>query len=87
MYTAIKTADDFCSADSLMTPRQTEQRLFTVEDAARYLVSIGAAGIGVYFIRTLISSGEIPHIKMGKRFYVSRTSLDSWIEKHEKRMR
>ena len=70
-----------------MTPTHTDQRLFTVEDAARYLVSIGAAGVGVHFIRNLISSGQLPHIRMGKRFYISRTALDLWIEKNEKRAR
>jgi len=70
-----------------MTAQTAEQRLFTIEDAARYLVSIGALGVGVHFVRSLISSGQVPHIRMGKRFYVSRGALDSWLEKNEKRSR
>ena len=70
-----------------MTQTQTEQRLFDIQAAVGYLRSIGAAGVGVHFVRSLISSGQLPYIRMGKRFYVSRGALDSWLEKNEKRSR
>jgi excisionase family DNA binding protein len=70
-----------------MTETDTERRLFDIQAAVLYLRSIGAAGVGTHFVRSLISSGQLPHIRMGKRFYVSRGALDSWLEKNEKRSR
>jgi excisionase family DNA binding protein len=63
------------------------QRLFTVEGAAKYLVEIGAAGVGVHFVRQLIVSGAIPHVRMGRRYYITRAALDEWLLKHERRAR
>jgi excisionase family DNA binding protein len=69
-----------------MTPAQpNEPRLFTVEDAASYLQSIGAAGVGVRFVRDLIASGQVARIRMGRRYYVSKNALDTWIANHERR--
>lgn len=62
-----------------------EHRLFTVEDAAKYLQSIGATSVTICFVRTLVNSGAIPHVRMGKRFYVLRDALDLWIENHQTR--
>lgn len=67
-----------------MTP-SSEPRLFTVEGAAAYLQSIGAAGVGVRFVRGLIASGQVARIRMGKRLYVSKNALDTWIHNHERR--
>jgi len=61
------------------------QRLFTIEAAVGYLKSIGAVSVTVSFVRTLISSGRVPHIRLGRRFYVSRTALDEYLARHEKR--
>lgn len=63
------------------------QQLFDIGRAAEYLKSIGAGAATVSFIRSLVSSGQVPHVRIGKKFYVSRESLDGWIQKHERRSR
>jgi excisionase family DNA binding protein len=65
----------------------TEQRLFNVKDAVLYLRSLGAADVTLTFVRTIVATGQVPHIQMGKTFYVSRAALDEWIERHERRAR
>ena len=71
---------------SLSDERQgIEQRLFTVEAAAEYLRALGATTVTVCFIRAMINTGAIPHLKIGKRFYVSRDSLDLWVENRQTR--
>jgi len=62
-------------------------RLFTVQDAVGYLRSIGAASATENFVRTLITSGQIPRLKLGKRFYVSRNALDLWLSSRERRVK
>jgi excisionase family DNA binding protein len=64
-----------------------EQRLFDVSAAAAYLQSIGATAASKNFIRGLIASGQVPHLKIGKRFFVSRTALDGWLSNRETRFR
>jgi hypothetical protein len=64
-----------------------DQRLFDVQSAAKYLQSIGAAGVTPWTIRGLLSSGAVPCVKLGRRFYVSRVALDAWLRKHERIMR
>jgi excisionase family DNA binding protein len=68
-------------------PMVTSKRLFDVQAAAEYLRSIGATSATVTFVRTLITSGRIPHLKLGKKFYLSRTALDAWLVSHERRMK
>jgi Helix-turn-helix domain len=75
------------TAASTSTAPTPEQRLFDVKDATAYLVSIGARGATVSFVRTLISSAQVPHLRIGKKFYVSRASLDRWLETRERRAR
>ena len=62
-----------------------ELRLFDIEAAVAYLRGLGADGATTNFVRTLIASGALPHVRMGKKFYVSRESLDRWIGNHERR--
>lgn len=69
------------------TATAIEQRLFNVQDAVTYLRSIGAASVTVSFVRTIIANGEVPHIKIGKRFFVTRTAMDEWLSRHERRTR
>ena len=64
-----------------------EQQLFDVKDAPGYLRGLGAKSCTVNFIRTLIASGEIPHLRIGKKFYVSKKALDIWIATRERRPR
>ena len=61
------------------------QRLFTIEAAVECLKSIGAVSATVSLVRGLISSGRVPHIRLGRRFYVSRTALDEYLVRHERR--
>jgi excisionase family DNA binding protein len=65
----------------------TAQRLFDIPGAVEYLRSIGAGAASPWFVRSLISRGELPHLRIGKKFYVSREALDTWISKHERRAR
>jgi excisionase family DNA binding protein len=69
-------------------PKESVSRsLYDVENATGYLRQLGASSVTVNFVRTLISTGQIPHLKMGKKFYVSKTALDAWISSHERRVR
>jgi len=65
----------------------TEQRLFDIQCAVKYLREIGAGSATPNFVRGLISSGQIKFVRLGRKFYLSRTELDSWLEKNEKRAR
>ena len=69
-----------------MTP-QTEQRLFDIQAAVAYLRSLGAESATANFVRGLISSGQIKFLRLGRKFYLSRTELDLWVEKAATRMR
>ena len=62
-------------------------QLFDVIGSAKYLQGIGAAAASVNFIRNLIATGQIPHIRIGKKFYVTRQALDAWLSNHERRVR
>jgi hypothetical protein len=70
-----------------MTAELGNQQLFDVRSAAGYLQALGASAATVNFIRTIVASGEVPHIRIGKKFYVSRQSLDGWVTRHERRSR
>jgi hypothetical protein len=63
----------------------SERRLFDVEAAVLYLRQLGAEGATANFIRNLINRSEVAHIKIGKKFYVSRDGLDRWITNHERK--
>jgi excisionase family DNA binding protein len=49
-------------------------RLYRLPDAARYLST------SVWEIRKRIREGELPKIKIGKRFLLDRRDLDAYIE-------
>jgi excisionase family DNA binding protein len=51
------------------------QRLFTVKQAAQYL------GRSVWAMRDLIWSGKIKVVRDGKRIFLDRVDLDSYIER------
>jgi helix-turn-helix protein len=61
--------------------------LFDVAGAVSYLQRVGATAATATFVRSLINSGALPHLKIGKAFYVSRNSIDAWLAKAEKRSR
>jgi hypothetical protein len=63
------------------------RRLFDILAAVAYLRSLGATSATTNFVRGLIGRGEIPHLKISKKFYVKKGSLDRWIETRERRTR
>ena len=64
-----------------------DRRLYDVRAAKDYLVSLGATGTTVHFVRQLIARGDVAYLRIGKKMFVSRTSLDGWIQKNERRAR
>lgn len=44
------------------------------EAAAQLRSSVG-------FVRLIIANGELPFLKIGKKFFVTRGDLDRWIER------
>lgn len=65
--------------------KETQRRLFDITAAVAYLRELGAEGTTVNFVRALIASGQVPHLRMGRKFYVTREALDRWIQNHERR--
>jgi excisionase family DNA binding protein len=63
------------------------QTLFDIAGVVGYLRRVGASAATTTFVRSLIGSGALPHIKIGKAFYVSRAALDAWLVKAERRAR
>ena len=66
---------------------EREQKLFDVMGSAKYLQKIGGSSATPSFIRTLIATGQVPHIRIGRKFFISREALDSWLARHERRAR
>jgi excisionase family DNA binding protein len=84
------TFGDNVTDTSIPPSRQTAtdtRRLFDVLAAVAHLKTIGADAATVNFVRNLISSGEIPHLKIGKKFFLSKTAMDAWLANHERRRR
>jgi len=61
------------------------RKLFDIIGIVCYLNSLGGNGVTVSFVRTLLNSGQIPRLKIGRRFYATRESLDQWLERSQKR--
>ena len=66
---------------------QHDQQLFDINAGVEYLRALGAKSTTKTFFRNLIGSGQLAHLKIGKKFYVRRAALDSWVERAERRMR
>ena len=65
-----------------------EKRLFDINGAVEFLRSIGATGVTKSSVRSLIATGGLPVIPgLGRKFYISRAALISWLDRHEKRLR
>jgi excisionase family DNA binding protein len=62
-------------------------RLYDIPGIVGYLQSVGATAATSTFVRGLINSGQLPHLKIGKAFYVSKAALDAWLAKAERRSR
>lgn len=60
-------------------------RLLDIKAAVAYLRDIGATAATTNFVRNLINTAQVPHIRIGKKFFVSREAIDTWIDKHERR--
>jgi hypothetical protein len=84
-------ADNDASGSSQLHPAAPAspngQRLFDILAVVAYLKTIGANAATPNFVRGLISSGQLPHVKIGKKFFVSKGALDSWLLSHERRRR
>lgn len=61
----------------------SSRQLFDVSAACEYLKSIGVTSATISSTRMIFA--QVPHVKIGKRFYASRESLDSWIANHQRR--
>lgn len=62
-------------------------RLLDIKAAVAYLRDIGATAATVNFVRNLINTGQVAHIRIGKKFFISREAIDGWLDKHERRGR
>jgi excisionase family DNA binding protein len=62
-------------------------RLFDIPALVEYLRSIGLNGVSAYTVRTEINAGRLAHTKFGKKFYVSKTAIDAWLARAERRTR
>lgn len=62
-------------------------RVFDLPAAVQYVHSLGATGVTIHTVRSEINAGRIPRSKIGKKFYVSKAALDSWILRAERRAR
>jgi excisionase family DNA binding protein len=75
-----------------MNPVETEtladdQTLFDIPDAVKCFHEKGAKAATKNFVRNLIADGQLPHLRIGKKFYVSKAAIDRWLETREKRNR
>jgi hypothetical protein len=68
-----------------MSPPDANQRLFDIADAVVYLQSLGAKTASVNFVRGLISTGQVPHLRIGKKFFIGREALDRWIDQRQRK--
>lgn len=60
-------------------------QLLDVKSACDYMKSIGVSSATINSTRTIFA--QIPHIRIGKRFFVSRENLDGWISNRQRRSR
>jgi excisionase family DNA binding protein len=49
-------------------------RLFSVVDAAKYM------GCSAWFLRSLIATGGLPYVKLGKKVRIDRGDIDKFID-------
>jgi excisionase family DNA binding protein len=66
------------STQSVVPSVTTQPRLLGIKDAARYL------GATVWFVRSLIWAGTVPHLRLGKRHVIDITDLDKFITDQKK---
>lgn len=66
---------------------KTEKQLFDIVAGVKYLKSLGCDSASRWFVRQLIATGKVTHVRVGRKFYVSREAIDGWISKNERRAR
>ena len=67
------------------TRTEAVMQLFDIPDGARYLQQLGAKAATRNFVRNLINTGQVAHLRIGKKFYLTRDALDTWILKQQRR--
>lgn len=77
-----------------MTPTQTDnsiptptRRMFDLDSAAKYLKKAGIDAATARVVLRLINRGELAHVRLCRKFYVSSESLDAWLTKAERKVR
>jgi hypothetical protein len=58
-------------------------QLLDVKAACDYLKSIGVSAATINSTRVIF--GQVPHIRIGKRFYVSKENIDAWLANRQRR--
>jgi len=54
-----------------------QPRLLSYEAASAYL------SLSYWSVRTMVTGGQIPHIRSGKRILIDVQDLDIWIDQHK----
>ncbi len=67
------------SSKSLLQAPPITKRLYTIQEAAKYL------GRSIWSIRELIWSGKLPAVKVGRRIHLDLYDLDDFIEQNKVR--
>jgi hypothetical protein len=71
------------NSESQVGRKGATPQLFDVKAACDHLKSIGVSAATVSSTRTIFA--QVPHIRIGKRFYVSKESLERWIDQRQRR--
>jgi len=75
------------AAPGTSAPAPEPQKLYDILGIVAYMKSAGADAATPNFARGLITSGQVPHVRIGRKYYVSKSALDAWIQRHERRAR
>ena len=62
------------------------QRLLDRYDAQTYMRQLGISGVSPRIFFTLIANGEIPRVRVGRKYFITREALDGWIARNERRV-
>lgn len=83
----LREASDPQPALTAGAPTEQQRQLFDFEGSANLLVGQGADSATVPFVRGLVNRGELPFVKIGKKFFIRRVDLEQWVERHARRRR
>ena len=61
--------------------------VFDVHGSVEHLRSKGFKGATISTVRGEIAAGRVPHIKLGKKFYVTEAAWKAWATRAERRIR